>query len=115
MAGEKIVNYTAEQTATMVEAYKASPTEETVAKLAEQMGRTMRSVIAKLAKEQVYKAKDKEGSKRKMLKAEMVTEIAKLMDVTEDKIESLEKATGPALEMVLNALRAAAEGQEKQT
>ena len=40
-----------------------------------------------------------------MLKAEMVTEIAKLVGKTEEPLESLEKATGPALMVVLQALR----------
>lgn len=107
MASEKIVNYTAEQTQEMVATYTASPTEETVKALAEKFGRTTKSVISKLAKEQVYQAKTKIGARRAMLKAEMVTEIAKLLEVSEDKVESLEKATGPALSMVMEALRAA--------
>ncbi len=42
-----------------------------------------------------------------MLKAEMVAEIAKLAGKTEEQLESLEKATGPALMAVLDALREA--------
>lgn len=109
MATEKIANYTPEQTALMVEAYTAAPTEDTVKTLADKLGRTTRSIVAKLAKEQVYKAKAKEVGKRTMLKSEMVGEIAKLIGSTDEQLESLEKATGPALLAVLAALRATAE------
>jgi predicted GTPase len=104
MATEKIVNYTAEQTAQAVADYQAGKTVETIAQA---MGKTTRSVIAKLTKEGVYKSKAKEAGKREMLKAEMVTEIATLTGVSEEVLESLEKATGQALMAVLKALREA--------
>ncbi len=98
------VKYTDEQVAKAVADYAAGVTPEAIAA---EMGRTVRSVIAKLAREGVYKAKDKEAGKREMLKAEMVAEIAKLVGKTEDQLDSLEKATGPALMAVLVALREA--------
>lgn len=102
----KIENYSAEQTATLVAAYKANPSQETVATLATQMGKTVRSVIAKLAKEQVYMAPAKTVAKREMLKKDMVAEMAVELGVNEEVLESLEKATGPALMLVLKALKA---------
>lgn len=107
MATEKIANYTPEQTAHLVAEYSATPTKETVDALATALGKTARSIVAKLAKEGVYLSKAKEAGKREMLKAEMVTEIAKLVGKTDEQLESLEKATGPALMAVLEALRAA--------
>ena len=106
MATEKIVNYTPEQVAQMKAEYVAAPTKETVESLATLMGKTARSIVAKLAKEGVYQSKAKEAGKREMLKAEMVTEIAELVGKNEEQMESLEKATGPALMAVLSALRA---------
>jgi len=106
MATEKIANYTDEQTALIIDTYKATPTEATVKALAEQLGKTVRSIVAKLAREGVYQAKAKTEGKRAMLKSEMVTEIAKLVGKDEEVLESLEKATGPALMAVLVALRA---------
>lgn len=97
-----VVNYTPEMTATLVEGYKAG---ETVEALAAKVGKTVRSVIAKLAKEGVYKSPEKVAGKREMKKAEMVAEIAKETGVSEEVLESLEKATGPALMAVLKALR----------
>ena len=102
MATEKIVNYTTEQVAQLVEGYTAG---DSVDNLAQKFGKSVRSVIAKLSKEGVYKAKSKEAGKREMLKAEMVAEIAKLVGATDEQLESLEKATGPALMTVLHALR----------
>jgi len=109
MATEKLVNYTAEQTAEIVAEYTANPSAETVKALAEKLGKTARSVIAKLAKEGVYQSKAKEAGKRDMLKADMVGEIAKLVGKTDEQMESLEKATGPALKAVLAQLRYMAE------
>ncbi len=105
MATEKAVNYTEAQVAEMKAEYLAAPTEETVKALAERFGKTTRSIVAKLAKEEVYVSKAKEAGKRAMLKSEMVAEVAKLVGKSEEQLESLEKATGPALMAVLEALR----------
>lgn len=107
MATEKIANYTADQVTEMVATYSEAPAQATVEMLAEKFGKSARSVIAKLAKEGVYKAQAKTAGKREMLKAEMVTELAALTGATEDQIGSLEKATGPALMVILVALRKA--------
>jgi len=102
MTAVKVVNYTPEATATIVEGYKAG---KTVEALAAEVGKTARSVVAKLSKEGVYKSKAKEVGKREMLKAEMVAVISAEIGVSEEVLESLEKATGPALMHVLRALR----------
>lgn len=109
MATEKVLNYTPEMTKTLVEAYVAAPTKETVEALAEKLGRSVKSVVAKLAREGVYHAATKTPGKREMLKSEMVAEIAKLTGRSEEALESLEKATGPALMAVRNALMERAE------
>lgn len=99
---EKTLNYTPEMTTTVIEGYKAG---KTVEALAAEVGRTVRSVIGKLSKEKVYVSKEKTAGKREMLKAEMVTAISAEIGVAEEVLESLEKATGPALMAVLKALR----------
>ncbi|OQB10729.1 MAG: hypothetical protein BWY21_00012 [Parcubacteria group bacterium ADurb.Bin216] len=105
-AETKVVNYTPEQTAKAVADYQAGVTVEAIA---EAIGKTARSVIAKLSKEGVYVAKGKTAGKRDMLKSEMVAEIAKFVGKTEEQVESLEKATGPALMAILTVLKAQAE------
>lgn len=107
MATEKVVNYTVEQTAALVEQYVAEPTKATVEALAAQFGKSVRSVVAKLSKEGVYVSPAKAAGKRDMTKAQLVSEIAKLVGKTDEQLESLEKATGPALKAVLDALRTA--------
>lgn len=106
MATEKTVNYTEAQVKELVETYTADKTEETVKALAEKFGKSTRSVIAKLVKERVYVSKAKEAGKRAMLKSEMVTKLAELTGATEEQLESLEKANGTALLIVLKALQA---------
>jgi putative heme iron utilization protein len=106
MATEKTVNYTEAQTAELVQAYVATPTDETVKSFAEKFGKTTRSIVAKLAKEKVYVSKAKEAGKRDMLKSEMITKIATLVGKSEEQLESLEKATGVALKAVIEALEA---------
>lgn len=102
-AETKVVNYTPEQTARAIKEYQEGVAIETIAQA---IGKTARSVIAKLSKEGVYVAKGKTAGKRDMLKAEMVAEIAKFVGKTEEQVESLEKATGPALMAILTVLRA---------
>ena len=54
---EKTVNYTPEQTAELVTAYQAAPTAETVSAFAEKLGKTTRSIVAKLSREGVLQEK----------------------------------------------------------
>jgi len=52
-------NYSDEIVAQMTEQYVANPTRETVDALAQEFGKTVRSVIAKLSREGVYVAQPK--------------------------------------------------------
>lgn len=102
MSAEKVANYSEAQVEALKSGYAAG---ETVEALAMKLGKSARSIVAKLSKEGVYKTKAKEAGKREMLKSEMVTEIASFVGASEEQVESLEKATGPALMFVLRALR----------
>ncbi|NDB15243.1 MAG: hypothetical protein EBX53_12735, partial [Betaproteobacteria bacterium] len=51
---EKAVNYTAEQTAKIIADYQAGVAVESIAQA---MGKTVRSIVAKLSREKVYIAK----------------------------------------------------------
>lgn len=103
MATTKTVNYTPEQSAQMVVQYLAGITVE---EIAEMMGKTVRSVVAKLSREKVYKAKtyvSKTGAPvvKKDAHADAIGAILKL---TEAEIESLTKANKTALEKIFSAL-----------
>ena len=99
----KIVNYTPEQTAKMIADYQSGITVEMIA---ENMGKTVRSVVAKLSREKVYKAKEyvsKTGEKpvKKDVHADAIGAILRL---PENDTESLTKANKSALKAIFEAL-----------
>lgn len=103
---EKAVNYTPEQTMQLVEAYKANPTEATVKQFAELLGKSVRSITAKLSREGVYQKKQyvsKTGEKpvKKDAHADAIGAILKL---PENDVESLTKANKTALKAIFEAL-----------
>ncbi len=59
-------NYTPEQTTQLVAGYQAG---ETVEQLAEALGKTVRSVVAKLSREGVYVAKTKATGQTRVKKS----------------------------------------------
>lgn len=100
---DKTVNYTAEQTAAIVADYQAG---QTVEAIAEKMGKSVRSIVAKLSREKVYKKKEyvtKTGEKavKKDAHADAIGAILKL---PENDIESLTKANKSALKAIFDAL-----------
>lgn len=108
MAGEKTVNYTAEQTAALVEQFVSGVTVE---QLAETFGKTTRSVIAKLSREGVYKAKTAAKGAR-VTKADLVTKLAEYLEVDRAKLETLEKASHEALEILVRETKVLNEADE---
>ena len=101
----KAINYTAEQTAQMVQDY-AGGNGLSVSAIAEKMGRTTRSIVAKLAREKVYVkpeyvSKDGKPVEKKDQTADAIGAILKM---TEAEIESLTKANKTALQKIFSAL-----------
>ena len=103
MTKEIAQNYTPEMTAEVVLAYKAG---ETVEAIATRTGKSTRSIVAKLSREGVYVAKTKAKGPTGPRKAELIAEIAHSIGTNEELIESLEKATKEALELIARAVRA---------
>ena len=102
---DKTVNYTPEMTAELVEAYKASPNDETVKAFADKFGKSVKSVVAKLSREKVYVAKEyktKKGEKP-VAKAELVAKLAAFAGKSEAEFDSLEKANKAVLEALVKA------------
>lgn len=99
-------NYTAEQTAEMVQAYVAAPTLETVEALAKKLGKTVRSVIAKLAREKVYvpKVYKTKTGEPVVKKDETADAIGAVLKMSEGEIDSLTKANKTALKKIWDAL-----------
>jgi hypothetical protein len=99
----KTVNYTAEQTSAMVSDYTSGVSVESIA---ENLGKSVRSVVAKLSREGVYKAKtyvSKTGEKpvKKDVHADAIGAILRL---SENDVDSLTKANKNALKAIFDAL-----------
>ena len=102
----KTVNYTDEQTAALRAAYVADPSEATVKAFAEKFGKSVRSIVAKLSREGVYKAKEyvsKTGEKP-VKKDAHADAIGAVLQLTEAETESLTKANKTALAKIFKAL-----------
>jgi predicted transcriptional regulator len=99
----KPVNYTTEQAAKMSADYVAGVTVE---KIAEELGKSVRSVVAKLSRMQVYKKKEyvsKTGEKPQK-KDTYADSIGAVLRMNENDIESLTKANKTALKTIFEAL-----------
>jgi len=95
----KVENYTAEMTNTIVEGYKAGETAEV---LATKIGKSVRSVVAKLSREGVYVRKGKAAKGEKAVtKADLIAKIAEKAGVEATVLASLEKANKEALEALI--------------
>lgn len=104
MTATKTVNYTPEMTKAIVEAYLAGTSVEAIA---EAQSKSVRSIVAKLSREGVYVAKTKAKAEGQTIrKADLITEIAFAIGTSEELLESLEKATKEALELIAQAVRA---------
>jgi hypothetical protein len=99
----KTVNYTAEQTAQMVADYSAGVSVEMIA---ENLGKTVRSVVAKLSREKVYKAKTyvTKTGEPVVKKDAHADAIGAILRLPENDIESLTKANKSALKAIFEAL-----------
>jgi hypothetical protein len=100
---EKTVNYTPEQTTKMVADYAQGVTVESIA---ESLGKTVRSVVAKLSREGVYKKKEyvsKTGEKP-VKKDAHADAIGAILQLSEGEVDSLTKANKSALKTIFEAL-----------
>ena len=77
------VNYTEAQVKHMVAEYSANPTRETVENLADELEKSIKSIIGKLSREGVYKKTEyttKTGEKP-ITKIDLVEELAELLEL----------------------------------
>jgi hypothetical protein len=100
---EKTVNYTPEQTAKMLEGYAQGVPVEAIAAT---LGKTVRSVVAKLSREGVYRKKEyvSKTGERPVKKDETADRIGSLVGLSEGEIDSLTKANKTALVKILAKL-----------
>ena len=98
------MNYNDEQVAYMKKRYEKKPTRETVEELAEELNKSIKSIIGKLSREGVYKRtvyKTKTGEDP-ITKLELVETIAGLRNT---KLEGLEKAPKNTLKEIVKCLK----------
>ena len=97
----KAVNYTPEQTASLLADYAAGVSVESMAKA---MGKTVRSVVAKLSREGVYKKKEyKTKTGETVIKKDALADkMAEVFGLTEAEADSLTKANKTALKKILD-------------
>tara|TARA_R100000458_G_C8193609_1_gene186489 strand:- start:61 stop:456 length:396 start_codon:yes stop_codon:yes gene_type:complete len=106
--GEKMAskNYTDEMVSQMVEEYQQQPNLDTVASLAQEFGKTTRSIIAKLSREGVYKAQPRttKTGEPVVRKDELVAEIATMLGIDNSSIATVSKATKADLKNLVQRL-----------
>ena len=88
------VNYTEEQVAVMIEKYSNNPTRETVEFLAQEMDKSIKSIIGKLSREGVYKKTEyvtKTGEKP-ITQVEIVENLEEKLGLPNQTLAGLEKS-----------------------
>lgn len=98
-----VANYTPEMTAKMIADYRAGVTVE---KIAEEIGKTCRSVVAKLSREKVYVKKEyKTKTGEPVVSKDAAADaIGMMLGLAENDVESLTKANKSALKAIADAL-----------
>ena len=99
---EKTPNYTPEQVQHMVEQYVLGTSVE---QIAEAMGKSVRSIVAKLSREGVYQPKTRAVQGARVTKSQLVEQISQLVGKPSEQMESLEKANQDVLVALLEHMR----------
>jgi hypothetical protein len=101
----KTVNYTPEMTAKMVGDYTQGVTVEAIAA---ELGKSVRSIVAKLSREKVYKAKEYKTKTGETVvkKDEFADSIAQALGLNEADADSLTKANKTALKAIADFIAA---------
>ena len=105
MSESNASNYTEEMVKVLVERYEANPSRETVDALAEELGKTSRSIISKLSNLGIYKAVERttKSGKPVVRKVELVGAICYALGL---ELPSLEKVSKTDLEKIAAKLLA---------
>jgi transposase-like protein len=100
----KTVNYTPEQTQKMVADYTSGVTVE---QIAQELGKTVRSVVAKLSREKVYKAKEYKTKTGEIpVKKDAHADfIGAALGLSEAEMDSLTKANKTALAKIADFIK----------
>ena len=101
----KAVNYTPEQTAQMIADYQAGVTVESIAQA---LGKSARSIVAKLSREKVYQKKTyvSKTGETVIKKDEVSDYIGQALGLNEADVTSLTKANKTALKAIADFIKA---------
>ncbi len=96
-------NYTNEQVSYMIDKYNESPTRDTVEILAEELGKSTKSIIGKLSREGVYQKAQyvSKTGEFPITKKELVVKISDAIDGELERLEGLEKSPKKELKYLL--------------
>ena len=97
-------NYTTEQVSYMIDKYDEAPTRETVEMLANELGKSTKSIIGKLSREGVYQKAiyvSKTGE-IPITKKELVVKLSETLDGDIAQLEGLEKSPKQELKYLLS-------------
>ena len=100
------MNYTEEQTKHIIEAYQRNPNRDTVEMLAEDLQKSIKSIIGKLSREGVYRReiyKTKSGE-LPVTKVEIVSNIADSLGIEVESLLGLEKTPKATLKILEDAI-----------
>ena len=97
-----MINYTQDQVEYITNQYRLKPDRDTVEKLAEELDKSVKSIIGKLSREGVYRKTEyttKTGEKP-VTKLEIVQEMADLLEIPVEKLSGLEKSPKTVLKLL---------------
>lgn len=101
-----MINYTQDQVEYITNQYRLKPDRDTVEKLAEELDKSVKSIIGKLSREGVYRKTEyttKTGEKP-VTKLEIVQEMADLLEIPVEKLSGLEKSPKTVLKLLRNSI-----------
>ena len=97
-----MINYTQDQVEYITNQYRLKPDRDTVEKLAEELDKSVKSIIGKLSREGVYRKTEyttKTGEKP-VTELEIVQEMADLLEIPVEKLSGLEKSPKTVLKLL---------------
>ena len=100
------INYTQEMVDLMKDRYSAEPTRETVEELAQELNKSIKSVIGKLSREGIYLKTEyltKTGEKP-VTKRELVEKIGSVLGIEYQTLAGIEKSPKLALKVLTETL-----------
>ncbi len=97
-------NYTDKQVGYMVKTYKGSPNRDTVNILAEELNKSVKSIIGKLSREGVYQKAvyTTKTGEMPITKAELIINLALRLNLDSSKLMGLEKAPKQAIKYLFD-------------